>query len=68
MNDIKKIVPAFEDYNNVSETIKNETKEQNCGFLSMLLGTLGASLLGNKLSGNVIASASYGNKQGIVRA
>ena len=33
----------------VSETIKNEVKEQKCGFLSMLLGTLGPSLLGNLL-------------------
>ena len=35
----------------VSKTIKNETKEQRGGFLSMLLGTLGASLLGNLLTG-----------------
>ena len=35
----------------VSETIKNEAKEQKEGFLSMLLGTLGASLLGNMLAG-----------------
>ena len=35
----------------VSETIENETKEQRGGFLSMLLGTLGASLLGNLLTG-----------------
>ena len=34
----------------VTETIKNETKEQKGGFLSMLLGTLGASLLGNLLT------------------
>ena len=35
----------------VSKTIKNETKEQRGGFLNMLLGTLGASLLGNLLTG-----------------
>ena len=35
----------------VSKTIKNETKEQRVGFLSMLFGILGASLLGNLLSG-----------------
>ena len=35
----------------MSETIKNEAKEQKGGFLSMLLGTLGASLLGNMLAG-----------------
>ena len=35
----------------VTKTIKNETKEQKGGFLGMLIGTLGASLLGNLLSG-----------------
>ena len=43
-----KIVPTLEDSNillkGVTRTIKNETKEQKGGFLSMLLGTLGASL------------------------
>ena len=34
----------------VSETIENEAKEQNCVILGMLLGTLGASLLGNLLA------------------
>ena len=51
MNDIMKIVRALEDSNillkRVTKTIKNETKEQKGGFLSMLLGTLGVSLLGN---------------------
>ena len=46
MNDIMKIVQAFEDSNvllkGVTKTIRNETKEQKGGFLSMLLGTLGA--------------------------
>ena len=55
MNDIMKIVQALEDSNillkGVSKTIKNETKEQKGGFLSMLLVTLGASLLGNLLAG-----------------
>ena len=55
MNDIMKIVQALEDSNillkGVIKTIKNETKEQKEGFLSMLLGTLGASLLGNLLAG-----------------
>ena len=53
MNDITKIIQALEDSNvllkRVTKTIKNETKEQKGGFLSMLLGTLGASLLGNLL-------------------
>ena len=49
MNDIMKIIKALENsgilLKGVSKTIKNETKEQRGGFLSMLLGTLGASLL-----------------------
>ena len=51
MNDIIKIVHVLEDSNillkGVTKTMKNETKERKGGFLSMLLGTLGASLLGN---------------------
>ena len=35
----------------VSETIQNEAKKQERGFLGMLLGTIGASLLGNSLEG-----------------
>ena len=54
MNDIMKIVKALE-YSNillkeVTKTIKNETKEQKIGFLSMLLSTLGGSLLGYLLT------------------
>ena len=45
----------------VTKTIKDETKEQKGGFLSMLLGTLGASLLGNLLAGKGIARAGYGD-------
>ena len=73
MNDIMKIVQALEDSNillkGVTKTIKNETKEQKEGFLSMLLGTLGASLLGNLLAGKGIVRAGSGNKKikGIVR-
>ena len=55
MNDIIKIIKALENsgilLKRVSKAIKNETKEQKGGFLSMLLGTLGASLLGNLLTG-----------------
>ena len=62
INDIMKIIKALENsgilLKGVSKTIKNETKEQKGGFLSMLLGTLGASLLGNLLTGG----------KGIVRA
>ena len=35
----------------VSETVKSEAKEQRDGFLGILLGTLGSSLLGNLLTG-----------------
>ena len=45
-----------------TKTIENETKKQKGGFLSMLLGTLGASLLGNLLSGKGIVRAGYGMK------
>ena len=45
-----------------SETIQNEAKEQKEGFLSMLLGTLGASLSGNVLAGKGINRAGYGYK------
>ena len=47
-NDIMKIVKSLEEsLEGVSKTIKNEAKEQKGSFLSVLLGTLGASLLGN---------------------
>ena len=53
--DIMKIIEALENsgilLKGVSKTIENETKEKRGGFLSMLLGTLGASLLGNLLTG-----------------
>ena len=74
MKDIIKIVESLEDSGllseGVSETIWNEAKEQKGGFLSMLLGTLGASLLENILTGKGIVRAGYGNKKGkgIVRA
>ena len=55
MNDIMKIIEALENsgilLKRVSKTIENKTKEQIGGLLSMLLGTLGASLLGNLLTG-----------------
>ena len=67
MNDIMKIIQALENSNilikGVTKT-KNETKEQKGGFLSMLLGTLGASLLGNLLTGKGIVKAGSGNKKG----
>ena len=58
----------------VSETIKNESKEQKGGFLSMLLGTLGASLLGNMLAGKGViragegtAKVGYGSKRSSIK-
>ena len=66
MNDIIKIIQALENSNIllkwVTKTIKNETKEQKGGFLSMLLGTLGANLLGNILAGKGIVRAGYGKE------
>ena len=55
MEDIIKIEKSVEDstllLEGVTKTVQNEVKEQKGGFLSMLLGTLGASLLGNLLTG-----------------
>ena len=74
MNDIMKIVRALEESNNllkgVTKTIRNEIKEQIGGFLSMLLGTLEASLLGNLLAGKGIVSVGSGKKKekGVLRA
>ena len=57
----------------VTKTVQNEVKGQKGGFLSMLLGTLGASLLGNLLTGKGIYRAGKGKGinragEGIVRA
>ena len=62
-----KIIKALENsgilLKGVSKTIKNETKEQRDGFLSMLLGTLGASLLGNLLTCDGLVRAGSGRKK-----
>ena len=72
MNDIIKIIEALENSGKgLTKTIENETKEQREGFLSMLLGTLGAGLLGNLLTvgkglvrtGYVIVRAGEGSKK-----
>ena len=79
MKDIMEIIEALENsgilLKGVSKTIENETKEQRAEFLSMLLGTLGASLLGNLLTGGkgIMRAgegsvASRGKGEGIVRA
>ena len=66
MEEIMKIVKSLEDSNlllkGVSETIQNEAKEQKAGFLSMLLGTLGASILRNMITGKGIIIAGYSSK------
>ena len=68
MSDTMKIVQALEDSNVllkiVTKTIKDETKEQKGGFLSMLLSTLGASLLGNLSTRKGIVRAGSENKNG----
>ena len=69
LNDIMKIIEALE-YSDIllkgiTKTIENETKEQRGGFLSMLLGTLAASLLGNLLTGG---KGMMTADEGIVRA
>ena len=64
MNDIMKIVKSLQEsrllIRDVSETIKNEANKQKRGFLSMLLGTLGAGLLGNLLTGKGTITAGEG--------
>ena len=58
IEDIIKIVKSLEDsgllLKGVIKTVQNEVKEQKGGYLSMLLGTLGASLFGNLLTGKGI--------------
>ena len=64
MKDISKIVKSLEDsgllLEGVSETIKNEAKEQKGGFLSLLLDKLGVSLLGNIFTGKGVIRAGEG--------
>ena len=63
MDDIMKVIKPLEEsrllVKSVCETIKNETKQQKGGFLSMVLGTLGASLV-NLLTGKWIMRTSEG--------
>ena len=70
IEDIIKKVKSFEDsgllLKGVTETVQNEVKEQKGEFLSMLLGTLGASFFGNLLTGKGINRAGKG--RGMIRA
>ena len=72
MNDIMKIVQALEDSNillkGVTKKIKNETQSQSGGFLSMLLGTLGASLLSDLLAKNLSGKGFVRAGEGFLRA
>ena len=65
MQDLLKILKSLEDsdilLNGITETVNNEDKEQKDGFLSMLLGTLGVSLLGDLLTKNL-------SGRGVIRA
>ena len=64
-----KIVKSLEDsgllVKGITETVQNEVKEQKAGFLSALLGTLDASLLGDLLIGKGVYRAGKGKGKGI---
>ena len=70
INDIIKILKSLEDsgllLKGVTETVQNEVIEQKGEFLSMLLGTLGGSLLANLLTGKGVYRAGKG--KGVLRA
>ena len=72
MDDILKIVKSLEDsgllLKGVSETIQHEAKEERGGFFSMLLGTLGASLLGDILSKGLSGKGVIRAGEGTIRA
>ena len=72
MGDILKIVKSLEDsgmlLKGVSETIQHEAKEQRGGFFGMLLGTLGASLLGDVLSKCLSGKGVIRAGEGAIRA
>ena len=72
MQDLLKIVISLEDsrilLNGITETVKNEVKEQKGDFLSMLLGTLDASLLGDLLTKNLSGRSVIRAGEGTIRA
>ena len=71
MQDLSKIVKSLEDsgilLDGITETVKNEVKEQKGTFLSRLLGTLGASLLGDVLTKNVSGRGVIKAGEGTIR-
>ena len=71
INDILKIVKSLENsgllLKGVNETIQHEAKEQRGGFLSMLFGTLGASLLGDILSKGLSGKGVIRASEGTIR-
>ena len=72
MQDLLKILKSLEDsgilLDGTTETVKNEVKEQKGGFISMLLGTLGASLLGDLLTKNLSGRGVIRAGEGTIRA
>ena len=72
MQDLVQIVKSLEDsgilLDGITETVKNEVKRQKGGFLSMLLGTLGASLLGDLLTKNLSGRGVISAGEGTIRA
>ena len=75
MDDLIKIVKSLEDcgllLKGITESVQNEIKEQKGRFLSMFLGTLGASLLGNLFTGKGVNRKGKGihrSGEGIVRS
>ena len=72
IEDIVEIIKSLEDFGlllkGVTETVQNEVKEQKRGFLSVLLGTLGACLLGDLLVGNIKGKGVLRAGEGVLRA
>ena len=72
VQDLSKIVKSLEDsgilLDGITETVKNEVKEQKDGFLSILLGTLAASLVGDLLTKNLPGRSVIRAGEGTIRA
>ena len=72
MQGLLKIIKSLEDsgilLDGITETVKNEVKEQKSGVLLMLLGPLGASLLGDLLTKNLSGRGVIRAGEGTIRA